>query len=148
MTIVRTPFTRRRKPTTDAYAAARKILSDEGVAGPVIFHARNLETGREEVIESSPRKPLKRVPIKRIDYARAARLYAEGLSQLAVAEILGCHASALSRHFHKVGIPITPTWEIRGKVDLDNDWTALASRRLVELYPDLSGLFAMRARQS
>lgn len=31
---------------------------------------------------------------------------------------------------------------------LNNDWTALASRRLIELYPDLSGLFVTRARRS
>lgn len=45
--------------------------------------------------------------------------------------------------------------EVRGQVTdqgttfrLNNDWTALASRRLVELYPDLGGLFSTRKRKS
>jgi hypothetical protein len=45
--------------------------------------------------------------------------------------------------------------ELRGDVEdqgttyrLNNDWSALASRRIVELYPDLDGAYAMRARRS
>ena len=45
--------------------------------------------------------------------------------------------------------------EFRGRVDdqgttwrLNNSWSALAARQLVERYPDLAPLFAMRRRRS
>jgi len=35
-----------------------------------------------------------------------------------------------------------------GPWKLNNDWTALASRRVMELYPDLDGIYETRVRRS